>query len=178
MAPDARIVAGILRVNHGGEYGAIRIYRAQIAAARRTSPRLLSFLEETVRHEERHLAVFAALMPSRHARPCRLMGLWGLGGQVLGSVTGRLGDRAILTCTEAVERSVHRHLEQQLRWLAGRDHELAAAIREIMVEELAHLDFARRHRGPGGRFLDHAITFATEVAIWMTTRGQSMALHK
>ena len=35
---EALTVARIVRVNHAGEYGAIRIYRAQIAVARRLFP--------------------------------------------------------------------------------------------------------------------------------------------
>ena len=43
--------ARILRVNHAGEYGAIRIYSAQIVIARRLCPDLLPFLFESREHE-------------------------------------------------------------------------------------------------------------------------------
>jgi ubiquinone biosynthesis monooxygenase Coq7 len=44
-AREALTVARILKVNHAGEYGAIRIYRAQIFVARRCYPDLLPFLQ-------------------------------------------------------------------------------------------------------------------------------------
>ena len=49
------IPARILRVNHGGEHGAIRIYRAQIAMAKFRAPDLLPFLHSTLAHEQEHL---------------------------------------------------------------------------------------------------------------------------
>jgi ubiquinone biosynthesis monooxygenase Coq7 len=45
---DRITIARILKVNHAGEYGAIRIYRAQLRLARRLYPDLVDFLEETL----------------------------------------------------------------------------------------------------------------------------------
>ena len=53
-AADRLPIARILKVNHAGEYGAIRIYRAQAWIARRIYPDLVPFLEETLRHEVLH----------------------------------------------------------------------------------------------------------------------------
>lgn len=47
-------VRRILKVNHAGEYGAIRIYRAQLWLARRLYPDMVAFLEETLSHEIAH----------------------------------------------------------------------------------------------------------------------------
>jgi ubiquinone biosynthesis monooxygenase Coq7 len=175
------VVARILRVNHGGEHGAIRIYRAQIALAAWRYPDLAGFLRETLSHELRHLATFRALMPARESRPCRMMWLWGMGGSVLGAATGLLGRRAVLVCTEAVERTVHHHLDAQLRYLDGRDAELAGAIREIQREEEGHLDFAVTHRGRKGwlsNALDSVIAGLTETLIWLSTQGDSVRLAR
>ena len=73
-------IARILKVNHAGEYGAIRIYRAQAFVARRLHGRLLPFLSETLAHEVDHCRRFRAAMSGRGARPCRAMSLWSLGG--------------------------------------------------------------------------------------------------
>ena len=59
---DARerfTIARILKVNHAGEYGAIRIYRAQLWMAQRLYPDVVAFLEETLSHEVHHCAIRA-----------------------------------------------------------------------------------------------------------------------
>lgn len=176
-----RTIAAILRVNHGGEHGAIAIYRAQILAARLTAPDLVPDLLAILDHEIRHRATFRDLMPSRGARPCRLLGLWSAGGAALGLMTGLMGCRAILTCTAAVERCVHRHLQAQRQWLAGRDDLLANAIGEIEAEELEHLAFADAGLlivGPGRRLLNLTITLATEAVIALSTRSGSALSHR
>lgn len=99
MGLNKTITARILRVNHGGEHGAIRIYRAQIAMARLRCPSLLPFLQDTLSHEEKHLAAFRAMMPTRAAKPCRAMWIWSVGGGLLGVITGLMGREAVLACT-------------------------------------------------------------------------------
>lgn len=76
----SRIVSRILRVDYAGEYGAIRIYGAQIFVARRLHPTVVPFLVETADHERRHAATFRELMWPRGTRPCRAMPVWGVGG--------------------------------------------------------------------------------------------------
>jgi len=111
---DKRTTARILTVNHAGEAGAIRIYQAQIFVCRRLHRDLVPFLEETLAHEIEHKTLFRDAMPSRGARPCRTLWLWGLGGWILGFVTAELGKNMVWICTEAVEETVHKHLEDQL----------------------------------------------------------------
>ncbi len=175
------IPARILRVNHGGEHGAIRIYRAQIAMATFRAPDLLPFLRGTLAHEQEHLVRFRALMPQRAAKPCRLMWIWSVGGLLLGGATGLLGRKAILVCTEAVERTVHRHLDEQLVWLGDRDLQMSTVIGEIQRQELGHMNFAEQAMGAVGPFthgLRLVIALATEGLIWLSTRGDSLRLAR
>lgn len=175
------IPARILRVNHGGEHGAIRIYRAQIAMAKFRAPDLLPFLHGTLAHEQEHLFRFRALMPDRVAKPCRLMWIWSVGGLLLGGATGLLGRKAILVCTEAVERTVHRHLDEQLAWLGERDPVMSDTIRDIQQQELGHMTFAARAMGkvdPFTQALRGLIAIATESLIWLSTRGDSLRLAR
>ena len=169
-----RTVAQILRVNYAGEYGAIRIYGAQIAVARRLFPTLSPFLEETVRHERRHADAFRALMPARRTRPCAMTPVWGIGGSLLGLLTGLFGANAMMVCTEAVERTVHAHLNKQLSYLGGRDAELARIIAAIRDEEVGHHDEAQARQtahGAGLRALDAAVAGLTAALIWCSTYG-------
>ena len=98
-------VARILKVNHGGEHGAVQIYAAQIAAARLRCPDLVPELADLLAHERRHKQMFLALMPSRAARPCRLMPLWALGGFALTPVSfSRTARPARPTCPAPAAR--------------------------------------------------------------------------
>jgi 3-demethoxyubiquinol 3-hydroxylase len=175
-ARDALTVARIVRVNHAGEYGAIRIYRAQIRVGRWRFPDAVPELEEMLRHEIRHCDVFRAAMPARNSRPCRIMSLWSLGGSLLGLVTALMGRRSLWICTAAVEATVHHHLDEQLYFLAGRDRELHAAILDIREEELSHLDHAEAQLDSPGhydRVLRRTISIITDALIWLSTWGDS-----
>ena len=118
-------------------------------------------------------------MPARASKPCRLMWIWGAGGAVLGTITGLMGRNAVLVCTDAVERTVHRHLEDQVRYLYPQDAELAETIAEIQRQEQQHLSYAVEQRpadGVLGRALGGIIVAATEALIWLSTRGDSARL--
>jgi len=170
---DQRTIARILKVNHAGEFGAIRIYRAQLWVARRRQPDLVSFLSETLTHEIAHCQHFLDAMPERQTRPCAAMPLWGLGGSLLGLLTGLIGRNAVMACTRAVEHTVHRHLEEQIHFLAGKDEPLRALIANIQVEENTHLAYANRHLQPSALNapLEAIIVLSTEIVIWLSTQG-------
>jgi 3-demethoxyubiquinol 3-hydroxylase len=142
---DAQTIARIVKVNHAGEYGAICIYRAQIAISRWFMMDMVAPLEAMLAHEVAHCAVFQAAMPSRGTRPCHVMPLWSIGGSALGFVTALMGRRSIWICTAAVETTVHHHLDDQLHFLAGRDAELHSIIDNIRLEELNHVETAESH---------------------------------
>lgn len=182
IIPSAqKSIARILKVNHAGEYGAIRIYRSQILVSRLLYPEIVGFLEKTLSHEIRHCAEFRQAMPERSARPCRIMGLWGNGGYVLGFLTGLMGREAIWVCTEAVEQTVHRHLEEQLTFLHGRDDSLRDLILGIQGDELEHLEYAQARisrRGAGSALLTKIISLATELVIWLSTWGDSTRMAR
>lgn len=173
----ADTLANILRVNHAGEYGAIRIYQAQLCIARWRSPSLAAELDEILAHEKSHRASFENLMRERHISHCGALPLWGLGGWSLGAFTGLLGRNATLTCTAAVERVVHRHLDEQLGWLGEADPEVSVAISAVRDEEAEHLGWAentaRARRGP----LYGLVSLATEALIWLSTYGASGRLQ-
>jgi 3-demethoxyubiquinol 3-hydroxylase len=168
-----RTVARILKVNHAGEFGAIRIYRAQLWYAQKTGSDLVAFLAETLSHEIEHCRKFLEAMPSRGTRPCNAMPLWGIGGSVLGLVTSLMGRNAVMVCTEAVEETVHRHLNEQMHYLADRDEDLRQMIAGIQVEEIQHLRFAQGEVRPSALngMLKALICVSTEVVIWLSTQG-------
>jgi ubiquinone biosynthesis monooxygenase Coq7 len=180
-AGEGLTVARILRVNHAGEYGAIRIYGAQIAVAKRWFPDVVPALADMLGHERQHCAAFFAAMPARSSRPCRIMSLWSIGGWLLGFLTALAGRQTIWVCTAAVEAAVHRHLDDQLHFLSGRDPDLHAIILSIREEELSHLRHAEAQLGAAGPLqgkLQTAISGITDVLIWLSTWGDSTRMAR
>ncbi len=170
---DRRTLSRILKVNHAGEYGAIRIYRAQLWLARRLQPPLVPFLETTLGHEIEHCRHFLDAMPLRGSRPCRAMWLWGLGGSALGLLTALMGRNAIFACTKAVEQTVHRHLDAQIAFLKDRDAPLRDLIATIQVEERQHLHHAADNLKPSplNQVIEAVVNLSTEIVIWLSTQG-------
>ena len=86
---EALTVARIVRVNHAGEFGAIRIYSAQIAVAARRYPDVAPALADMLAHEKKHCAAFRAAMPER-----AFAAVPGDVAVELGRCAARLGHRA------------------------------------------------------------------------------------
>jgi 3-demethoxyubiquinol 3-hydroxylase len=165
-----KTIARIMKVNHAGEYGAIRIYSAQLLVSKIIHKDLVPFLEHTLSHEIEHAQKFIAAMKVRQARPCNAMSLWGIGGWILGFVTACMGRNAIMICTEAVESAVHKHLQDQIRYLDGKDSELQNLILDIQKEEIEHLEYAQQRikRSWLAKPLSSFIALSTDVVIWLT----------
>ncbi|MBV8765499.1 MAG: demethoxyubiquinone hydroxylase family protein [Hyphomicrobiales bacterium] len=178
---DAGAIARILKVNHAGEYGAIRIYSAQLLVATIFSPDAVPALSRMLVHEREHCAAFRAAMPARNSRPCRVMKLWSCGGWMLGFITALLGRQGIWACTAAVEAAVHRHLEDQLRFLVARDRQLHEIIASIQEEELSHLRHAESNlNSPSAAlgFLRLVISCITDALIFLSTWGDSARMGR
>jgi ubiquinone biosynthesis monooxygenase Coq7 len=181
MRDSARTVRRILKVNHAGEFGAIRIYGAQIAVARRLFPDIAAALIEMRDDEIVHCRLFSDAMPARKARQCRVMALWSLGGYVLGFLTALGGRNLVWVCTEAVESTVHRHLADQLEFLRTRDPDLHNLIASIQEQELSHLHEAEAHqtsRGVLRAAILPVIAFLTDAMIWLSTWGDSTWMRR
>jgi ubiquinone biosynthesis monooxygenase Coq7 len=163
----------IIKVNHAGEHGAVNIYAGQIAMARLRARSLVPELAEFKAHEERHRAIFAKELKRRGLPRCRSYWLCGLGGYVLGFITGLMGARSIATATVAVERVVLRHLKEQLRGIGITDPDATTAISAILSEEQHHHDQSAahiRHAGVIDRMIGSVISAATEAVIWIGMR--------
>lgn len=181
LTSDQRLVRRILRVNHAGEHGAVSIYGAQLRHISVHAADIEAWLTETREHERVHRAAFREAMPPRSAKPCRALGVWSVGGWLLGSATAVLGRTAVLACTSAVERTVHGHLQEQVAFLRRCDPDLAALVEHIQAEELSHLDFAEANLKAGSwmaRPLSVLIASATEILIAISTRGDSIRLRR
>jgi 3-demethoxyubiquinol 3-hydroxylase len=161
----------ILRLDHAGEYGAIRIYSAQLLIARIFYKDIVSKLEEMIAHEKEHHKTFSALLLARSMKSFYVLGLWAIGGFLMGLFTALLGRKAIWVCTDAVETTVLDHLEWQLAFLKENDLEVHAAVLSIITDEQEHQEFGRNHGSDG--FIYKSISFmikrSTAFAIWIST---------
>lgn len=163
----------IIKVNHAGEHGAICIYTGQILMARFTARHMTGELSEFRSHEHKHRAIFAAELQRRGRPRCRSYWLCGIGGFVLGTITGLFGQNAIAATTVAVESVVLRHLEQQLGSLRGLDPAAVSAISAIVAEERQHHDHSADHVQAGTfwpRVLTPIVSASTEAVIWLGMR--------
>lgn len=180
MSPDQKTICRILTVNHAGEHGAVSIYSAQISHIGRRFPELRSWLEDIIEHEREHRAAFLASMSERGAKPCCSMIVWSKGGWSLGWICALFGRSGVLACTAAVERTVHRHMDEQIQFLKDRDPELADLIRNIQHQELDHLAYAEALLPVKSvaRLLEPIIVACTETIIFLSTRGGSLRLSR
>src|SRR5690554_5171804 len=98
----------MIRVDHAGEYGAVRIYEGQLAVLRHLPGRedLVAKLEHMAKDEEIHLARFNELVNEREVRPTAFAPVWHVAGFALGAATALLGEKAAHACTAAVEEVI------------------------------------------------------------------------
>ena len=162
--------ARFLKVDHAGEHGAVNIYAGQIWLARHTAPDMVAELRVFLDHEMSHRARFAAELVRRGERRCRSFHLCGIGGLLLGLLTGLCGRSAIAATTLAVERVVLRHLRQQLDAIGDQDPKAWQVIASIVDEECQHHDTAADSLRQGtiwSALLQPIVAMATEAVIWL-----------
>jgi ubiquinone biosynthesis monooxygenase Coq7 len=163
--------AEMLRVDHAGEYGAVAIYRGQLAVFRRKpgTERITGQLAHMAEQEQEHLDAFDALLTKNRVRPTALSPVWNAAGFALGAATALLGEKAAHACTEAVESVIEEHYGDQVDELekAG-ENDLAATMSKFRDEEVAHKDLATAEgasQAPGYPLLSALIRTGCRIAI-------------
>jgi ubiquinone biosynthesis monooxygenase Coq7 len=168
-------IAAMIRVDHAGEYGAVRIYEGQLAVLRRRAGSAHSI--ETIAHmaaqEQKHLKTFDALINARRVRPTVLEPVWRVAGFALGAATAAMGEKAAYACTAAVEEVIDGHYAGQIAALGDGDPALKATVAEFRAEEEAHRATALAQgaeQAPGYRLLSGAIKAGCRIAIKLSER--------
>lgn len=141
----------MIRVNHAGEYGAKRIYEGQLFALKNSSA--YDIIKHMAEQEKEHLDYFDKRITQDNVRPTLLHPIWHVGGFALGAVTGFMGKKAAMACTEAVEDVIEQHYQQQIDQLNDRKSEndensdgnnnkddLLEKITRFRQEEIEHRD--------------------------------------
>ena len=179
MSLTARLAFGetlgdrVMKVDHAGEHGAICIYRAQRWMARWTASDMVAEIDEFLRHERRHRTIFGAELARRGRSRCRSFLACGLGGFILGAVTGLLGRQAIAATTRAIETVVLRHMHEQISALDGIDPAAVRALRDVIADEQVHHDASERRLGHPtiwSAIIDPIVGASTESVIWLGMR--------
>jgi len=167
-----RRVHEMIRVDHAGEAGAVRIYEGQLAVFRAAKPRakIVRDLEHMADDEAAHLNAFNQVVTARGVRPTAMTPLWGAAGYALGVATALMGEKAAHACTAAVEEVIDGHYQAQVRELNRAPQE--AALRDMVEtfreEEVAHKEKALAEgaeQAAGYPLLAGAIKAACRLAI-------------
>jgi ubiquinone biosynthesis monooxygenase Coq7 len=161
----------MIRVDHAGEYGAVRIYEGQLAVLKdRASAATIRHMAE---QEERHLKTFDRLINERRVRPTALEPVWRVAGFALGAATALMGEKAAFACTAAVEEAIDEHYAGQIEALGEMDPGLKKTVKDFRADEAAHRKTALEHgaeKAPGYRLLSEAIKTGCRVAIKLSEK--------
>ena len=134
----------IIRVDHAGERGAIKIYEGQLLALKtiKQDNNLKDKIEEMKEQEKEHLEYFEKEIQKRKIKPTYLLPLWDVMGVALGFGTAMLGKKAAMLCTASVEEVIEDHYQNQLKKLGNDEMDLKAKIEKFKEEEVNHKNIA------------------------------------
>ena len=165
----------IIRVDHAGERGAIKIYEGQLLALKtfKQNEYLKKMIEEMKEHENEHYDFFNNEIKKRNIAPTKFLPLWDLMGITLGFGTAMLGEKAAMLCTASVEEVIDDHYKNQTYKLADDEKELKKKIIKFRDDELEHKDIA--YEGGATKsglygFLDKVIKTSSRIAITISEK--------
>ena len=168
-------IDAMIRVDHAGEFGALRIYEGQLAVLG-LNPRSgasVAAIRHMAAQEQKHFDVFDQMVKDRAVRPTALEPVWRAAGFALGAATALLGEKAAMACTVAVEDVIDEHYSAQIERLGDSDPELKDTIAKFHADECAHRDEAIAH-GARDAFayplLSAAIRLSCRIAIGLSER--------
>ena len=141
---NKKFLEELIRVDHAGERGAIKIYEGQLLALKafKQDENLKKQIEEMKEHEKEHYEFFDKEIRQRNIKPTKLLPLWDLLGVSLGFGTAMLGKKATMLCTASVEEVIGDHYKSQTHKLGEDEKELKKKIIKFRNDELNHKDIA------------------------------------
>lgn len=172
---NKKILEEIIRVDHAGERGAIKIYEGQLLALKtfKQNNSLKKKIEEMREHEKEHYEYFNSEINKRNIKPTALLPLWDIMGVTLGFGTAMLGEKAAMLCTASVEEVIGDHYKNQTYKLEADEKELKEKIEKFRDDELMHKDIAYEggatKKGLYG-LLDKVIKTSSRIAITISEK--------
>ena len=139
-----KILEEIIRVDHAGERGAIKIYEGQLLALKtiKQDNNLKDKIEEMKEQEKEHLEYFEKEIQKRKIKPTYLLPLWDVMGVALGFGTALLGKKTAMLCTASVVEVIEVHYHNQLKKLGKDEMNLKAKIEKFKNDEVDHKNIA------------------------------------
>ena len=134
----------IIRVNHTGERGAIKIYEGQLLALKtiKQDEVLKDKIEEMKEQEKEHLDYFEKEIQKRKIKPTYFLPLWDMMSVALGFGSALLGKKATMLCTASVEEVIDGHYKNQLKKLGNDEKDLKKKIEKFKEDEVNHKNIA------------------------------------
>ena len=165
----------IIRVDHAGERGAIKIYEGQLLALQtvREDSALKDKIEKMKDHEKKHLEYFEKEIQKRNIKPTYLLPLWDLMGVTLGFGTVLLGKKAAMLCTASVEEVIEDHYQNQLGKLGDDEMDLKTKIEKFKEDETNHKNIAYETGATTKGFysiMDKVIKTGSKIAITISEK--------
>ena len=141
---DRKTLEEIIRVDHAGERGAIKIYEGQLLALKtiKQDEALKDKIEEMKEGEKEHLEYFEKEIQKRKIKPTSLLPLWDVMGVALGFGSALLGKKAAMLCTASVEEVIDEHYQNQLKKLGNDERDLKKKIEKFKADEVNHKNMA------------------------------------
>ena len=173
--PATQDVDAMIRVDHAGEFGALRIYEGQLAVLSRThgGSAGVQAIRQMAAQEKEHFDAFDRMIKDRAVRPTALEPMWRAAGFALGAATALMGEKAAMACTVAVEDVIDEHYTRQIEQLGNSEPVLRATIEDFHADECAHRDEALERGArdaPGYPLLSAAIRLSCRMAIALSER--------
>ena len=134
----------IIRVDHAGERGAIKIYEGQLLALStfKKNDKLKKLIEDMKEHEKEHFEYFDKQIQKRNIKPTIFLPIWDLLGVTLGFGTTMLGEKAAMLCTASVEEVIDEHYKKQLNTIGDDEKDLKKSISKFRDDEIDHKNIA------------------------------------
>jgi len=165
----------IIRVDHAGERGAIKIYEGQLLALKtiKKDENLLNIIEEMKEQEKEHLEYFEKEIRKRKIKPTSLLPLWDIMSVALGFGSALLGKKATMLCTASVEEVIDGHYNNQLKKLGNDEKDLKKKIEKFKEDEVNHKNMAYKSGATNKgvySIMDKVIKTGSKIAITISEK--------
>ena len=165
----------IIRVDHAGERGAIKIYEGQLLALKtiKQDEFLKKKIEKMKEQEKEHLEYFEKEIKKRKIKPTSLLPLWDIMGVALGFGTALLGKKVAMLCTASIEEVIEDHYQNQLKQLGNDEIKLKNKIEKFKKDEIDHKETAYKSGATNKglySIMDKVIRAGSKIAITISEK--------